>query len=77
MANWIKQLVDEKRTRDAKARALALLALGSANPTEDELGAFKPGQAIDPLRNVTGATGTEARCSTCGRTPRPGLPGCG
>lgn len=58
MANWIKDLVDQKRADNAKQRALALIALGDVNPTEEELLAFTPGKSIDPLAGVTGSTAT-------------------
>jgi len=58
MANWIKDIVDRKRAEEARQRAIALIALGSANPTAAELRGFTPGVPIDPQRNVTGSTAT-------------------
>ena len=41
--NWIKDLVDQKIARNARERAIAFIALGSANPTDEELKGFQPG----------------------------------
>lgn len=56
--NWIKDLVEQNAARDARRRAIALLALEGANPTDAELDAYRPGQRIDSLRGTTGASPT-------------------